>query len=226
MMQARGLVPVDRVQILDTGVVGPWREPRGSDPQRPLRIGYAGGIYPSKGVHVLIQAFTQLPPGTATLELHGVLEWFPSYVGHLKQLAGERADVRWHGRFAPDAIDAILAGLDLLVVPSLWYENRPLSIQAAFRCGVPVLSSDLGGLAELVEPGRGGERFPRGDVGALAQLLRELAADRPRLQALARARPRLPSMAEVAGRHLELYAAVANGNRLFPGGFLRYPDLP
>ena len=207
MLDRRMLAP-EQIQVLDSGVVGPWREPRASEPTRPLRLAYIGGIYPSKGVHVLIEAFTKLPAGTATLDLHGVLEWFPSYVGHLRKLAGLRADMRWHGRFAPQAIDTLLEEVDLLVVPSLWYENRPLSIQAAFRCGVPVVASDLGGMRELVEPDRGGLLFEHGDAVALSGLLASLAGDRARLLALARARPKLPAMGEVADRHLELYAAA------------------
>lgn len=212
-MLDRGLVAKAQIALLDSGVVGPWREPRASDPKRALRLAYIGGIYPVKGVHVLIEAFMKLPAGMATLDLHGVLEWFPSYVSHLRKLAGERTDLRWHGRFAPEEIDGILERADLLVVPSLWFENRPLSIQAAFRCGVPVVASDLGGMAELVESGRGGELFAHGDAGALASLLSALAGDRVRLLALARARPRLPSLAEVADRHFDLYATAAARNQ-------------
>ena len=205
-MLERGLVRRERLEHVDSGVVGPWREPRASDSHRPLRLAYVGGIYPSKGLHILMEAFASMEVGLASLDLHGVLEWFPSYVGHLRTLAGERADLRWHGRFAPEGIDASLDAVDVLVVPSLWYENRPLTIQAAFRRGICVVATDLGGMAELVEPGRGGVLFPRGDARALSSLLSALARDRGRVLALARARPRLPSIALTADRHLEFYA--------------------
>ncbi|MEO6711411.1 MAG: glycosyltransferase, partial [Planctomycetota bacterium] len=130
-----------------------------------------------------------------------------------RKLAGERGDIRWHGRFAPQALDSILDAAEVLVVPSLWYENRPLTIQDALRRGVPVLASDLGGMAELIRPGFGGLLFPHGDAGALADLLAGLAADRPHLLALARARPALPGLEEVADRHAQLYAAALAGTR-------------
>ncbi|HUR28736.1 MAG TPA: glycosyltransferase, partial [Planctomycetota bacterium] len=214
-MIERRMVAAEQIQVLGSGVEGPWREPRASDPSVPLRLAYIGGIYPTKGVHVLVEAFRKLPPGTATLDVHGVLEWFPTYVGHLRRQLGARDDVRWHGRFEPETLDALLAEADLLVVPSLWYENRPLTIQAAFRCGVPVLASDQGGMAELVVPGHGGLLFETGDATALASRIVTLAADRAQLLALARARPKLPSLAEVADRHEELYAAAAAGNQPF-----------
>ncbi len=209
LMLERGLVRAQRLSRIDSGVSGAWREPRASDPAHPLRLAYVGGIYPTKGVHVLLEAFASMEPGLATLEIHGVLEWFPSYVGHLRALAGERADLRWCGRFAPVDLDRILDEIDVLVVPSLWYENRPLTIQAAFRRGICVVASNLGGMAELVVPGFGGELFPHGDARALASLLSELARDRARVMKIARARPLLPSIADVAERHLELYARVA-----------------
>jgi glycosyltransferase involved in cell wall biosynthesis len=219
MLEQRMLLP-EKVRIVDSGVVGPWREPRASDPARALRLAFIGGIYPVKGVHILIEAFTQLPRGVATLDLHGVLEWFPSYVAHLRKLAGERDDLCWHGRFAPEEIDTLLERADLLVVPSLWYENRPLTVQAAIRCGVPVLASDQGGLAELVASGRGGEVFPHGDSGALSSRISALAGDRSQLLALARARPSLPSIAEVADLHFELYSAAISENQ---ASFQRFP---
>jgi len=204
----RRMCSASQLETLASGVAGPWREPQPSDPASPLRLAYVGGIYPHKGVHVLVEAFSRLPRGCATLDVHGVLEWFPTYVAQLRAICGEREDLRWRGRFAPEELDARLDAADVLVVPSLWYENRPLTIQAAFRRGVCVVASDLGGMAELVQPGRGGQRFPRGDVDGLARLLRALARDRERVLALARARPLLPTLEQVADRHLELYAAA------------------
>lgn len=212
LVVGRGLLSRERVIVMESGSQGPWREPVLSDASKPLRLAYIGGLYPSKGVHVLLEAFTRLPAGRATLDVHGVLEWFPSYVSHLRRMA-EGRDVRFHGRFEPEQIDAKLDGADLLVVPSLWHENRPLTIQAAIRRGVCVLASDGGGCAELVAPGRGGQCVPRGDATALARAIDELAGDRARLHALARARPRLASIGEVADRHLGLYARAIAQSR-------------
>lgn len=209
----RGMLAGERIVVIESGSQGPWREPVRSDASKPLRLAYIGGLYPSKGVHVLLDAFARLPAGRATLDVHGVLEWFPSYVSHLRRMA-EGRDVRFHGRFEPEQIDAKLDDADVLVVPSLWHENRPLTIQAAFRRGVCVLASDGGGCAELVAPGRGGQCVPRGDAAALARAIDELAGDRARLYAWACARPRLASIREVADRHLDLYArAVAQSRR-------------
>ena len=93
----------------------------------------------------------------------------------------------------------------MLVVPSVWYENMPLTIWEAFRNGVPVVTSDFGGMAEAVRDGQSGLLFPRGDARALAAGLGRLAADRTLLARLARGRPDVPDMGPIVDRLLEVY---------------------
>jgi glycosyltransferase involved in cell wall biosynthesis len=169
-----------------------------------LRAGYVGGIYPSKGVHVLVQAFAELEEEPVELHVHGHLDWFPEYVGALRRAAGE-SRVCFHGPFEPARLEEILSGLDLLVVPSVWYENMPITIHEAYRHGIPVIASDFGGMAEAVEHGRTGLTFPRGDARALAGAIRSLARDPGLYDRLARARPRVPTLTEVVDRLEALY---------------------
>ncbi|MED5330222.1 MAG: glycosyltransferase, partial [Planctomycetota bacterium] len=65
--------------------------------------------------------------------------------------------------------------MDVLVVPSLWWENSPLTIHEAWQFGVPVVVSDRGGMAELASRG-GAIVFPPGDVLALAEILQKLSS--------------------------------------------------
>jgi glycosyltransferase involved in cell wall biosynthesis len=37
----------------------------------------------------------------------------------------------------------------LIVLPSRWFETGPLTLLEAWDCGVPVLGTDLGGIAEF-----------------------------------------------------------------------------
>ena len=205
--RAAGLCPPELQRTLPLGCPGELHAPRVSDPARPLRVGYVGGIYSSKGVHVLMQAARQLAGEPLEFHVHGVLEWFPDYVAELRQHAAG-ANVSFHGRFDASEVDRVLAGVDLLVVPSLWYENMPLTIQEAFRNGLPVLVSDLGSMPEIVRDGAGGRSFPPGDATALANLLRELAADREQLARLAAGRPHVSSIDEAVDAHEALYAEL------------------
>jgi hypothetical protein len=68
----------------------------------------------------------------------------------------------------------ILADLDVLVVPSKWIENAPFIIREAFAAGVPVVASNLGGMAEMVRHGVDGLLFPAGNAEALAVALKRM----------------------------------------------------
>jgi len=55
-----------------------------------------------------------------------------------------------------------------LVLPSIWYENFPRTLVEAFACGLPVIASRIGALAELVEDGITGLLFETGNADDLA----------------------------------------------------------
>jgi glycosyltransferase involved in cell wall biosynthesis len=58
-----------------------------------------------------------------------------------------------------------------LVFPSIWYEGLPLTILEAFANGLPVISSRLGGMVDLIQHGQTGLHFTPGDTGELACVL-------------------------------------------------------
>ena len=70
-------------------------------------------------------------------------------------------------------VSQLLARAQVYVLSSRW-EGLPRSIIEAMRAGLPVVASDVGGVAELVEDGSTGSLAPRGDVDALAVRLGEL----------------------------------------------------
>jgi glycosyltransferase involved in cell wall biosynthesis len=61
-----------------------------------------------------------------------------------------------------------MRGARFLICPSIWFEGFPVTVAEAFACGLPVLSSRIGGLAEIIEDGRTGLHFNPGDVSDLA----------------------------------------------------------
>lgn len=83
----------------------------------------------------------------------------------------------------PD-LGPLLAAADAVVVPSIADESLPLTVLEAMAAGVPVLASRLAGIPEAVIDGVTGRLFEPGDAGALAGLLRELAADPGAMSAL------------------------------------------
>lgn len=154
-------------------------------PRSPLRLAFMGVLSPWKGADVLVRAVRAVE-GPLELRVHGRTEepMFQDYIGTVRELAAGDPRISFPGAFDHAQLESVLAETDLLVVPSLWYENTPLVVLEAFQAGVPVAVSALGGMTEGVEPGVNGFHFPPGDADALAALLRELLANPDRLRSL------------------------------------------
>ena len=187
-------LPRERVEVADYGFPDPptvERRPRREG--EGLRFGYLGTLSDFKGVHLAVRAFEGLPPGRATLRVKGEPSWFPDYTGPLEERARSVPGLSFEGALPPGRAAWFLAEIDVLIVPSLWYENSPLTIHEAFQCGVPVVATDLGGMAELVAAG-GGVTFRRGDAADLRRRLAELIDEPERIDALVATIPSVKSI--------------------------------
>ncbi|HPF15464.1 MAG TPA: glycosyltransferase [Planctomycetota bacterium] len=211
-MQRFGL-PAERTFLCPTGVDLDQFQPV-ERPERlrgaPLQITFLGTMIPIKGPHLLVEAWAQLPAALRSrgeLSLCGPLQHAPAYVEALKDAASELY-VEVTGRLSREQVAAKLAATDLLVMPSMWFENRPLILHEALALGVPCLVSDQGGMAELIVEGRDGWHFPMGDAAALAKRLGEVLAHPETLEALEPTSPDLCSWAEAAERFVAHYEEV------------------
>lgn len=178
MFVAHGLSP-DRVHFCRYGLDGAmWSSGAPARVQADhLRVGYIGQVAPHKGVHLLIQAFQRLDAGTARgpeLRIYGDLTRFPRYVGRLKRLADGHSRILFEGLIENRRMPEALAALDVVAAPSTWYENSPLAIMEAQAARVPVVTSDLGGMAELIQHDVNGLLFRAGDAEDLARQLQRL----------------------------------------------------
>jgi glycosyltransferase involved in cell wall biosynthesis len=208
-------LPADRVTLSRQGIDhGPFEGLERSAADR-LRLGFVGSLMVSKAPDVLLEAFAGLPEGIASLVLHGASLPYHGddrYRRRLEPLL-RAPGVRWSGAIPHEAVPAALAAVDVVVVPSIWIENAPFVVKEAFVAGAPVVASDLGGMAELVEHETSGLLFPAGDGAALRQALLRLVQE-PGL--LARLRAGLPEVATIeadAGRTHELYARLSRDGR-------------
>jgi glycosyltransferase involved in cell wall biosynthesis len=148
-------------------------EPR-SIARHPLRVGFIGTYVSHKGCHVLIEAFKALPRGRAVLKLYGNMDDHPEYSCELKRLAGDTDAIAFCGTFHNAKIGEVFADLDVLVVPSLWYENTPLVVYSAQAARCPVVASDFPGISEVIRDDINGLLFEAGNSQALSKQLARL----------------------------------------------------
>ena len=151
------------------------------DPDGKVRFGFVGTLVWYKGGEVLVRAMKLLEErGLADrvhLHVHGGFD--PEKDEHHRLLSdlAQGAPVTFHGRFDNGRLSEVYAGLDALVVPSLWYENSPITIHEAYLTGTPVLASDRGGMAEFVRDGVDGLLFELGSAEDLAAKMASLVED-------------------------------------------------
>ena len=148
---------------------------------KDLNILYLGQIYKAKGILDLIKVFKELKLNNSFLHIVGSgKEQEKALV-----LAGSDNKIIFYGWQSGKKLLAILAGVDILVVPSLCYENSPTVIYEALSMGIPVLASRIGGAGELIMEGKNGWTFPVGRFDILKRKLYQIYKQREKLPALA-----------------------------------------
>ncbi|NIA25560.1 MAG: glycosyltransferase [Gammaproteobacteria bacterium] len=141
-----------------------------------VAVGYVGRLMPAKGLDWLFHSFSAAGLPNARLHIFGSGPQEAS----LRALASElHLPVVFQGPVPPDRIPAVMAGLDLLAVPSLttpgWTEQFGRVVIEAMLAGTPVIASDSGSLPEVV--GKGGIVVRELDVASLAEALTCLVED-------------------------------------------------
>ncbi|MGD2182235.1 glycosyltransferase [Lusitaniella coriacea] len=143
----------------------------------PLRVGFLGRWDRVKGVHVLIDAMKSLPTDVPIeLIIHGV----PQDESYRQRAIARIADdprIKVKPRLTRDEVSGAIAGFDVLAIPSQWLETGPVVVLEAHALGVPVIGSDLGGIAEKVAHGVDGLLVPASDVSAWADTFARLATN-------------------------------------------------
>ena len=90
----------------------------------------------------------------------------------LKAKYAQSAQIHFMGHCGWDACKSMLLKSKFSVVPSEWYENNPFSVIEPLCLGTPVLGANIGGIPELIEPGKSGELFEKGNAEDLEAKIR------------------------------------------------------
>lgn len=170
----QGISP-EQMRFSAYGLDTSWARGFETKTQSPyLRIGFIGQILPFKGPDILIRAFNKISPDLSVqLKIFGDLSKTPGYGNYLKRLAGTDGRICFLGTFPNEKMGEILTEIDVLVVPSTWYDF-PLVVSSALATKTPVIATNLPGMNELVEHEKNGLLFERNDVDGLAYNLNQL----------------------------------------------------
>jgi glycosyltransferase involved in cell wall biosynthesis len=207
-------VPKERISVIENVIPAPLAAPAVARPvEGPLRVGFFGQISFLKGINVLLEAAQILEEAN---ERGIVFEIFGDYRGQppdfqadfLARLAKAGRNVKFHGPYEQNRVDQLMQSVDLILIPSIWWENSPVVIQEALRNRRPIVCSDIGGMAEKVRDGTDGIHFPMGNSVALASLLLKLCTSPERLATLAISMSYPPPAEEIVLRHEELYKSL------------------
>jgi glycosyltransferase involved in cell wall biosynthesis len=199
-----GGLPAERLRVLENGL--DVARLAGCPAERGALRGhyaYVGSLAWQKGVHVAVEAFRALGGTGAELRIWGGEHAYPDYARRLRRLAAGCDWIRFEGELDSNRVGEALAWADYLVVPSLWWENSPVTIREAFHAGVPVLASRLGALEEKVCEGLGGLLFRPGDPADLARVVRRTLEEADLLEAL---RAKIPPVETIAAHAAEVEA--------------------
>jgi glycosyltransferase involved in cell wall biosynthesis len=174
-----------------------------------LKIAFFGRLDPIKGIHILIEALQITPQLPISLDIYGVSQGADgdAYQKQLHFKAVNDPRITFKPPVPAEQVTTILKDYDLLAVPSQWLETGPMVILEAFAAKVPVLGSNLGGIAELVMPGVNGILVEASDIKAWSQTLQQLCLDREMLISLRAAIQPPLRMDTVASRMLSIYKA-------------------
>ncbi len=156
-------------------------------PSPHVRIAFIGTLFEHKGVDLLIKAFLALPQNTdCNLSIYGSTEQFPEYGKKLLDMARDGSQnaekIAFKGTFPQEKFGEILSNIDVLVIPSRWYENTPLVMQSALATKTPLIATDLGGMAEIIDHNTTGLLFKLNSVESLKEQLLRVVTEKGLLE--------------------------------------------
>ena len=184
-------IPRDKIRMVANGI--PMPNPPAAGVEGDVRrefgiptgvslVGMVANLRPRKGAELLLAATAEL--ARSGFDLHVMLvgqpfrEFGRDYglelrllvdrlgLGPRVTLTGYRSD-----------IDRLMSAIDVFVLPSLFGEGMPMVLLEAMGMGLPVITTSVEGIPEVVTAGEDGILVPPGDSQALATAIRRLVGD-------------------------------------------------
>lgn len=188
--------PAGKIEILRSGVdlsKFSYREP--GELHSPLRLVTIGRLGPTKGQDYALQAVRKLVDTGLSIDYRIVGDGTrrAELEAHTARL-GLDSVVRFEGAVDSDGVVEILRETDILIAPSIvaptgQTEGVPNVLKEAMAAGVPVIGTNVGGVAELIDHGENGFLVPQKDAEAIAESVQTILSRQDEIpQMLSRAR--------------------------------------
>ena len=125
---------------------------------------YVGRLTPEKGVKVLLEAWQKLRlPIPLKIIGDGPQA---SLVAEFQQ---KNPNIEWLGQQSNPEVISLMQQAKVLIIPSICFEGFPVTLAESFAAGTPIIASNYGSLASLINHGQTGWLFKPGDPAALAE---------------------------------------------------------
>jgi len=208
MLRENG-VPAEKLRYIGQGLPCGSLQGRRSGRRESgrIRLAFLGRIDPFKGLHLLLQALSGLEPGKIVLDIYGqVVD--EEYYKQCLAMTSSAASVQWKGVIGSEEVIPLLSSYDALCLPSTFSEMSPLVVQEAFAAGIPVIGSNVYGIAEQVQDGRNGLLFSFNDAGSLQAVLQRLIDEEGLLERLMGNVSAPSAFSDIASATVEVYEGV------------------
>lgn len=210
---APGKLCISPQAVSEALVATAGRSPR-KGPTKDLTIGFVGRLEHYKGVHILLQAMAQIPPDVPIrLRIAGSGTQV-SYLRSLQQAAGDDSRIEFCGAISHAQLPGFLGQIDVLAVPSNNMETGPLVVLEGYAFGIPVMGSNLGGVAERIRDGIDGWLLPFDDSTAWAETMKAISLDRKQVSRMAANIRPSRTMTDVASEMAALYGEIVDDLRI------------
>ncbi|MES2417962.1 MAG: glycosyltransferase [Bacteroidota bacterium] len=140
-----------------------------------IRIAFVGRITHEKGIHILLNAIAIL--ATRNLELHiaAIIEnKNDPYFQKVMALTKGHSNIYWSYNLNQEEIQGFYQTVDLICIPSIWYETGPYVLYEAFKYKIPVIANNLGDMEIWEQKGYPIELY--NDLNELISLLKIIIA--------------------------------------------------
>lgn len=159
-------IPPDRIQLLYNGVDTSNINASTYDKGYVL---YIGRLSSEKGVRTLLEAHSKsLSKWSLVIAGTGPLH---------DELKSKYFNAEFIGHVNGSQLESVISQASIIVVPSEWYENCPMSVLEAMAHGKPVVGSRIGGIPELIVEGKTGLLYDAKNVQQLSDQIEHLMSN-------------------------------------------------